>query len=171
MIDGLIPYLKIQAPDGKEERLSLIKTRYTIGRLLQCNDIVLPEEDGIITRIHHCVLAREVEGWQIIDQSTNGTMVKRQGQRLELSHQRGRMLPMASEDVIWIHHWRWQFIDPSQTKRVAVLRPQISPSKPWIFNTSQQTLFQVQNGDRQKVHVRPQVRKMLHHIANKNLAN
>jgi DNA-binding winged helix-turn-helix (wHTH) protein len=171
MIDGLIPYLKIQAPDGKEERLSLIKTRYTIGRLPQCNDIVLPEEDGIITRIHHCVLAREVEGWQIIDQSTNGNMVKRQGQRLELSHQRGRMLPMASEDVIWIHHWRWQFIDPSQTKRVAVLRPQISPSKPWIFNTSQQTLFQVQNGDRQKVHVRPQVRKMLHHIASKNLAN
>lgn len=33
MIDGLIPYLKIQAPDGGEQRLGLVKTSYTIGLL------------------------------------------------------------------------------------------------------------------------------------------
>ncbi|AIE74831.1 MULTISPECIES: hypothetical protein [unclassified Synechocystis] len=98
---------------------------------------MLPEKEGIITRIHHCVIAGEVEGWLVIDQSTNGTIIKRQGQRLELNHQMGRKLPIASEDVIWIHHWQLKFIDPSQTNQVVLLRSQVTPAKPpkpWVFN-------------------------------------
>jgi len=171
MIEGLIPYLKIQAPDGKEERLNLINTRYTVGRLPQCNDIVLPEEEGIITRIHHCVIERVMEGWVLMDQSTNGTILERQGQRFELVNLPDRRCPMASEDMILIHHWQLQFIDPSQTNRVSPLQPNLSDPKPWVFNVSQQTLFQLQNGRRKKIRVRPQVRKMLNYIANKNLAN
>ena len=40
-----------------------------------------------------------------------------------------------------------------------------------LFKVSQEKLFKVENGTRHSVRVRPQVRKMLKHLVEKNLAN
>ena len=176
-MDDLLPYLSIQSPDGQSQRLILTETRYTIGRLPDCNDIALPENEGIITRVHHCILEREAEGWSVTDKSTNGTILEREGQAFPLAEQNGRKALMNSEDVIVIHHWRLTFVDPSRTKPIATpgqgssLVVSTAAKSSWLFKVSQETLFKVENGTREPIHVRPQVRKMVKHLVGRNLAN
>ncbi len=103
-MNDLLPYLKLESPDGQSQRLTLTETRYTIGRLPDLNDIPLLEDEGIITRLHHCILERGAEGWSVTDKSTNGTILEREGQAFQLAERDGRKALMNSEDVIVIHH-------------------------------------------------------------------
>ncbi len=109
-MNDLLPYLKLESPDGQSQRLILTETRYTIGRLPDCNDIPLLEDEGIITRVHHCILERGAEGWSVTDKSTNGTILEREGQAFQLTERDGRKALMNSEDVIVIRHWRLTFV-------------------------------------------------------------
>ncbi|MEB3190355.1 MAG: hypothetical protein VKL42_08440 [Snowella sp.] len=176
-MDDLLPYLKLESPDGQSQRLIMTETRYTIGRLPDLNDIPLLEDEGIITRVHHCILERGAEGWSVTDKSTNGTILEREGQAFQLAEQNGRKALMTSEDVIVIHHWRLTFVDPSRTKPIASpgqassLGATTATQSSWSFKVSQEKLFKVENGTRHSVRVRPQVRKMLKHLVEKNLAN
>lgn len=176
-MDDLLPYLSIQSPRGESQRLILTETRYTIGRLPEHNDIALPEEEGIITRVQHCILERGAEGWSLTDKSTNGTIVEREGKVFPLVQLPNRRALLNSEDVIVIHHWRLMFVDPSRTKpigspgQVSSLGASPSASSSWLFKVSQETLFKVENGTRHSVHVRPQLRKMVKHLVERNLAN
>jgi hypothetical protein len=78
--------------------------------LPDCNDIPLLEDEGIITRVHHCILERGAEGWSVTDKSTNGTILEREGQAFQLTERDGRKALMNSEDVIVIRHWRLTFV-------------------------------------------------------------
>jgi DNA-binding winged helix-turn-helix (wHTH) protein len=167
----LLPYLKITSPEGAMEYFELTKTLYTIGRLPEYNDITLPEEEGVITRIEHCVLEKRAGGWTITDKSTNGTILEREGQKWPLGEQKERQALISSEDIIIIHHWRLQFIDPNQTKALNPPKSQNIEGKDWVFNIAQQALVKQENGVRTSIRLRRQVRQMLAYMATKNLAN
>lgn len=171
----LLPYLIIQAPDGGRKRIDLTKTRYTFGRLPDNNDIGLPEEDGIITRIEHCTLERDLGCWILTDKSTNGTQIERGNMRREMQKLPDRKAPLSSDDVIHIHNWQITFHDPNQTNPLKTqprLLPKISaPVCPFVYAISQATLYRREVNQRTRLEVRPQVNKMLSYMAQKNVSN
>jgi DNA-binding winged helix-turn-helix (wHTH) protein len=172
-LSNLLPYLKITDPNGKTETIELTKTRYTIGRLPECNDIALPETEGIITRVEHCILEREADGWWVKDKSTNGTIIERDQVQLQVQSCLGRKNLIVSEDLIKINNWQLEFIDPNKTPAV-ILKPEINlgnQSTNLVFNVSQLTLYKIEQGQRIPLELRPQLINMLEYLARKNLGN
>ncbi len=170
---NLLPYLKITYPDGEEQILKLTKTIYTIGRLPEYNDINLPETEGIITRIEHCILERKTDGWWIKDKSTNGTIIERDGVQLQIQNCHEQKILISSEDIIIIHNYELKFIDPAKTPHFS-LKDQVNSinnSPHLIFNLSQLTLYKVEQYQRIAIHLTPQLTDMLTCLARKNLAN
>jgi pSer/pThr/pTyr-binding forkhead associated (FHA) protein len=139
-LSNLLPYVIITSPNGQDQQVQLSETEYTIGRLPGVNKIHLFDEEGVISRIHHCVLERRPEGWWLTDKSTNGTMVEREGQSVQLADQPGRTLLITSEDVIRIHTWQIRFIDPAKTKPATLQLTKAARAMgglsghQWVFN-------------------------------------
>ena len=170
---NLLPYLKITYPDGEEQILKLTKTIYTIGRLPEHNDIDLPETEGIITRIEHCILERKTDGWWIKDKSTNGTIIERAGVQLQIKNFPEQKILIYSEDIIKIHNYELKFIDPAKTPNLSFKDQVNLISNPpiLIFNLSQLTLYKVEQYQRISIPLTPQLIDMLTCLARKNLAN
>jgi DNA-binding winged helix-turn-helix (wHTH) protein len=173
-LSNLLPYLAILSPLGEMQVVQLIKSTYTIGRLPGVNDICLLDEEGIVSRVHHCLLERKPEGWWITDNSTNGTTLEREGQLAMLAVQPERRLLLASEDRIRIHTWQIQFVDPNKTRpakplisSVVVVEHQLGGC-PWLFNVNEQILYRVASGRRERVQIRDKVRVCLNYMVGKN---
>jgi DNA-binding winged helix-turn-helix (wHTH) protein len=173
-LSNLLPYVTVTAPDRQVQRVQLSEATYTIGRLPGMNSICLLDEEGVISRIHHCVLERKPEGWWLTDKSTNGTTVKREGQSVQLADQPGRKLLIASEDIIRIHTWQIEFVDPAKTRpaKLQLMRAASAvggrSGHQWVFNINEQKLYKVVAGMRQEMSLRPLVRVCLNYMVNKN---
>jgi DNA-binding winged helix-turn-helix (wHTH) protein len=173
-LSNLLPYLAILSPLGEMQMVQLTRPSYTFGRLPGVNDICLLDEDGVVSRIHHCLLERKPEGWWITDNSTNGTVLEREGQSAMLVLQPERKLLLASEDKIRIHTWQIQFVDPNKTKpaklhfsNVASVGT-VSEGCQWLFNLNEQILYRVAAGQRERVQIRDKVRVCLNYMICKN---
>lgn len=169
-----LPYLVIQTPDKSEKIILLQKTKVTIGRLdIPENDIVLPEYNGRITRIEHCVLERSFGDWILKDQSTNGTILKREGQLINVQQQNEHQIAINSGDVICIHGYELTFYDPKKTDPLKLKIPQTKSkvTTGFLYKLSQEILYKVENETREKFSVSPQINKMLRCMARKNLDN
>ncbi len=153
-----------------EREAVLTKTKYTVGRLPE-NDIELPDDLGIITRIEHCILEREASGWWLTDQSTNGTVVQREGQRVAVDSFPLAKVQIGSGDIIYIHTWELAFHDPNRTNPLKSFSVQPKSVSRFVFNLSQLTLYKIVQNRQEKVELRPQVRKMFGYMAQKNLEN
>lgn len=171
---GLIPYLIIQSPNGTEETFELRDISYNIGRLPD-NHIALTEDpDNEISRIKHCVITREEGLWMLCDYSTNGTEVELDGTREYIHNSK---IPMQSEAVIHIGHWRLRFRDPNATQKSRRRANSSSPSPvavpsqgKFIYVVDHEALYYQspdQNLSRQYIKCRPQVQKMLQYMARK----
>jgi DNA-binding winged helix-turn-helix (wHTH) protein len=173
-LSNLLPYLAILSPLGEMQMVQLTKSTYTIGRLPMVNDICLLDEEGVVSRIHHCLLERKPEGWWITDNSTNGTLLEREGQSAMLAVQPERRLLLASEDRICIHTWQIQFVDPNKTKPAKLHLSSVarggsqSDDDQWLFNVNEQILYRVAAGQRQRVQIRNKVRVCLNYMVSKN---
>jgi DNA-binding winged helix-turn-helix (wHTH) protein len=156
------------------QMVQLTKSSYTIGRLPAVNDICLLDEDGVVSRIHHCLLERKPEGWWITDNSTNGTVLEREGQSAVLAVQPERRLLLASEDRIHIHTWNIQFVDPNRTRPAKLQISKVASAKSalascqWLFNINEQILYRVALGRRERVQIRDKVRVCLNYMVGKN---
>ena len=162
----LLPYLVIAAPDGTLETIRLQKTKITIGRLPEQNDIFLPDYDGIITRIEHCLLERDQGGWMLKDNSTNGTCLERESQKMQVQDLPDREIEISSGDIIYIHTYQLTFNDPNRTDPLQ--QPKLTQSR-FLYKLSQETLYQIKVGQRTKLSLTPQMNKMLLCMARKNL--
>lgn len=173
-LSNLLPYVTLTAPNGQVEQIRLSETQYTIGRLPGVNSIYLLDEEGVISRIHHCVLERKPEGWWLTDKSTNGTTVEREGQVAQLADQPGRTLLIASEDIIRVHNWQLKFTDPAKTRPATLQVPRTVSAigntsiQQWVFNLNEQKLYKMVAGIQQEVSLRPLVRVCLNYMVNKN---
>ena len=172
-MNALLPYLKIQSPDGELETLSLTKTFYKIGRLQDCNDIALPEEEGIITRMGHCILEREAQVWGVTDKSTNGTIIEREDKQIQLKEQPNQKIFLSSGDRIIIHHWQLQFFDPNQTTPINLSINSNTSASSWLFKRSQLTFYKMERGQRIEVPMRlsPKAIQIINCLAAKNLTH
>jgi DNA-binding winged helix-turn-helix (wHTH) protein len=173
-LSNLLPYVIVTSPQGQEQKIQLTEIVYKIGRLPGVNDIPLLDEDGVVSRIHHCILQREPEGWWLIDNSTNGTTVEREGHSVNVAAQPERKLLVTSEDKIRIHTWQLQFFDPARTKPIqskpfkpAVVTPDASTQR-WIFSLNEQILYRVDGEQRTRVDIRDKVRLCLDYMVRKN---
>lgn len=166
----MLPYVIVRSPAGQERRILLTSTCYTIGRFPD-NDIDLPDDRTVITRIQHCVLKREGTVWYLTDSSTNGTVLRRKGKQVEVQSCPNAQLSISSQDVIYIHGWEIIFHDPNQTTPLPGLLDlsRFKPSCPLVYKVNQATLYKVSYGQMQAVNLRPQVRKMVGYMAEKNV--
>jgi len=166
---SLLPYLMVRSPDGGERTIQLTKTQYKIGRF-PANDIDLPDDRPVITRIQHCILEREGTLWYLTDTSRNGTIWQREEQQVQVQSRPNARIQIRSGDVIHIHGWELAFHDPNETSQLLV-RAKSKLTCPLVYKLKQATLYKVDQGQLQKVDLRPQVRKMLGYMAENNLKN
>jgi len=164
----LWPYLQVKGPDGQEVRLELTKTRYTIGRLLDC-DLSLP--DLSVSR-QHCVIEKEAKssGWYVIDTSRHGTVCHRQGQEFVVKQLPDQRSVIDVGDRIWIGGWEIMFCDPNRTADdVQRLADRL---RGLVYKLDQDTFYYYKQGKREKLdEIRPQVKAMLGYMARKNWDN
>lgn len=163
----LWPYLQVKGPDGKEVRLELTKTRYTIGRLPDC-DLTLP--NPTVSR-QHCVLERQ-EGswWYVKDTSRHGTVLHRQGQEFVVQQLPGQKSVIDVGDRLCISGWDITFCDPNRTADdVQGLADRL---RGLVYKMDQDTFYYYKKGKREKLEeIRPQVKQMLGYMARKNWEN
>jgi hypothetical protein len=138
---------------------------YTIGWVDGC-DIQLSNDTGYISKLH-CILKKEVVGWVIYDTSTNGTTVIKEGHKTEL--QNSQKFHISDQDVIIIENWYLTFSEPTKTKKKHPIL--LKCLCPWVFNVSEETLYKIENGNRTRVKISPQIRKILHYMASQNIAH
>lgn len=172
-----VPFLKIIAPDGSEQVVSLERTCYTIGRIPELNDIALMDLDGVITRKSHCLLKKVDSTWWIVDQSTNGTILTRKKDEIQLQDLQTPEIELFSGDCIIIHNWQLIFNDLSQslyntTKNLKKLVFKSKYQTPFVFNVSELNLYQIQAEGKLIVQgLRPKARDLLTYMAQQNLDN
>lgn len=173
-MNNILPFIILKNPQGKEEKLTLTQEEYTIGRLPEHNNISLPEQEGVITRIRHCTLQRNIGEWYLVDSSTNGTVIQRNDQRIEVQTLPSRTIMLESGDRIIIHDWQLEFIDPNRTKPIHNKASTSQASCPIVFNLSQSQIYRLNGIARIPIdmqNLRHKVIKFLTCLAIKNLRN
>lgn len=164
---AMLPYLEVSSPTGQQETIVLDKDSWTVGRLPEVNDIALLEDTAeLITRRSHCRIVREDSHWWLIDNSTNGTRLRRGTRVVDLRDVPTRRLPLNTGDLIEIMGWQLQFQDPNRTQSLRSPTPTVASS---VFNVSQQALFKIEQGQPIKLNLRPKALRMLDFMARRNL--
>ncbi|BAZ14668.1 hypothetical protein NIES4071_65120 [Calothrix sp. NIES-4071] len=170
------PSLEIQPPQGDSYTIRIEKERLTLGRDPH-NDIVLPNPKRTISR-QHCVLEYHDNCWWVVDErpSANGTFIKRgEGEKIDV--RRDGRLCLKHNDIIEILDnllepenpvfWKLTFINIENFITDAVEQFQ---HVYLAYSVSQQRLWRV-NGNRETVNLRPQAKKLIDYMANKNHVN
>jgi DNA-binding winged helix-turn-helix (wHTH) protein len=180
----IYPSLLVREPNGKDYTISFKKllekkstqTRLMLGRNPD-NDIVLEDPHKMISR-YHCAFEHANGHWWIEDHgSANGTFVKSPYGKTEIDVRLEESVPLRSGDEILILgrvsesdepiFWRLTFGDPNETFRVRKLQVGADVE----YSLSQQRLFLVTPHDREEVKLAPLERKLLQHMAQRNLDN
>jgi DNA-binding winged helix-turn-helix (wHTH) protein len=169
-MDSLYPALEVTKPDGNTDTIPINKPRFTIGRRND-NDFVLPDPDKTISRLH-CVIEKDGMTWWIVDDnlSANGTFVVRHNSE-PIDVRRDSRFELNDGDVILILaklleddepvFWRLKFRD---------LNDNTNPIPKFIsYSLSQQQLFCSNGGGKEKIHLTPNERALIHCMAAKNL--
>lgn len=176
MLDGLLPILYIQGPEGEQFSLSLDGDKVTIGRFRELNDVALePDPQHLITRKGHCLIERIGSCWWLVDNgSVNRTFLKRD-EKLEVVAGR---VPLNDGDVVCIlgrlyddgsaTYWELLFRDPLKTQRA-----ETNPTVPHLeYDWIQARLFRISEGERAEIHaLRPQEHKLIRYMDQRNRAN
>ncbi len=164
-MNNLLPYLKTKSPSGESKTFRLTQTKYTIGRVPE-NDIALPEEDGVISRIEHCCLEKKNGQWHLTDNSTNGTIVQHEQEQFQLQDLPNQEYIIDTEDKIIIHNWELEYIDPHKTNSVVMN----IPKTPFVFNVSESRLYGIKQGIRHNIYLTENQEKTMVFMANQKLA-
>ena len=162
-------FIRKKDESKNNERIVELNTKlpgeeYTIGWVDGC-DIQLSNDTGYMSKLH-CTLKKEVVGWVISDTSTNGTIVIGESHKTEL--QNLQKFHLSDQDIIIIENWHLTFSEPAKTKRKHPIP--LKCLSPWVFNVSEETLYKVENGNRTRVKISPQIKKILHYMASQNIA-
>jgi hypothetical protein len=176
MVKGLLPILKVSAPNGETFEVELNADRVTIGRFADLNDIGLePDPQQLVTRRAHCVLEREADVWWVYDNgSVNRTFIRRE-QAVEVVNGRAlirdgdaiRVLGMLYEDDEPAY-WELEFHDPLRTNRVFDVPQTAHLEYDWI----QARLLRIEGTHREEIrNLRPQEHKLVRYMDQRNRAN
>lgn len=168
--------LEVQDPDGNQYTIRLEQHCFTVGRSND-NDIVLPNPDKTISRLH-CVLEQQANFWWVVDESSaNGTFVQQGNHDTRIDVRQDGRLQLNNGDIILILgkllepdepiFWRLTFRDSDETGRVAGFQPPVYLE----YSLSKQKLFWVNGREREEVLLRPQERTLVHYMAEFNQAN
>ncbi|MEB3179797.1 MAG: FHA domain-containing protein [Nostocaceae cyanobacterium] len=168
-MDSLYPFLDVTKPDGDTYTIAINKQHLTIGRK-EDNDIVLPDPEKTISRLH-CVIEKEGNAWWIVDDnpSANGTFIQRNHSE-PIDVRRHGKLKLNHGDIILILgqllendepvFWRLKFRD---------LTDKTNPIPTFLtYSLSQQQLFRRNGGGEEKIHLTPKERLLIHYMAAKN---
>lgn len=153
--------------------MELVQDVVTVGRLAQENDVSLEEDpQKLVTRVKHCVLERREGGWWVIDQSTNGTFLRRGEQIVEVQRaaplEHGEQililakLPLDEEAAIY---WELDFFDQEATHPV---NQACHLEYDWIGAR----LYRVQGRGREEIaDLRPQEHVLIRYMDRRNREN
>ena len=175
----LLKQLEIIHPDGTNQVVNLRDTAIKIGRAAG-NDIVLSDD-----RVSqwHCIIIPSEEGyWSIRDGvigkgSTNGTLLKRNNQVIDIGKLSDCKEFLSGDDEIQIQKWRIIFRDPFKTNRgnstnTGQNNSTESNQNGYVFCISQMKLYAINGANRQEVNgLRPKVIDLLTCLARENLIN
>ncbi len=167
--------LEVQDPDGNQYTIRLEQHCFTVGRSND-NDIVLPNPDKTISRLH-CVLEQQANFWWVVDESSaNGTFVQQSNSDTRIDVRQDGRLQLNNGDIILILgkllepdepiFWRLTFRDSDETGRIAGFQPPVYLE----YSLSKQKLFWVNGREREEVLLRSQERTLVHYMAERNQA-
>jgi pSer/pThr/pTyr-binding forkhead associated (FHA) protein len=164
------PRLWVKGRDGQEIAVDLCGERLAVGRE-GCNDVVLDDPDGIISR-EHFLLERRDRVWYVMDYgSRNGTFLVRAGEMEPVR----RPTPLLTGDVIRIHARRgavpqfWEFTFTDQYSTRSLVEPLTAVRV--VFDLAAQTLSVENGAPAQRIEIRHQERLLLAYMAEKNAQN
>jgi hypothetical protein len=171
-----LPFLEVRGPEGQESTVEITKERLTIGRFRDFNDLPLEDDPQmLVTRIHHCIVQRDMNGWSLIDNASVNKTFRRRGQSIEMVVGR---LPLAEGDVIRIlgmltetgesAYWELTFHDPERTRPVVDAPRAAHLEYDWI----QAKLFRIDAGEREEIRaLSPQQHKLIRYMDQRNRSN
>ena len=175
--------IQVLGPNGSWKiKLKEDKRKLTVGRDGD-RDIVLNDKN--VSRLH-CVLKKgEGDYWWVSDNtSTNGTFLQRGENQIDIKQEGSQRL--YHRDVILIpsksiegQPTRWELVfEEFGEATEKVVQPQILPPTPSSlpsdrleYSLSQQILFRIQSGKREKIVPTPNERKMVRYMAQQNHEN
>ncbi len=167
------PSVIITDINGKQKELTLIKDLTVIGRLEEHNDISLsPDPQQLITRRMHCAIEIKNSIPWLIDDSKNGTFLKRNHILMRVEKE----VQLRDDDLILIlglidendekKYWELSFKDPLGTKIKESFYAEL------IYDMIESRLF-VRKGDRadEITSLTPMEHKLIRFMSKKNAAN
>jgi DNA-binding winged helix-turn-helix (wHTH) protein len=185
------PILELKGPDGEFSTVELMpllgntQTRLRVGREGD-NDILLPNPYRKVSK-YHCVLDfRDGEWWVVDTDSANGTFVQRSGHRapIDVAQEDNHALKLANGDEILIlgkfldpdDYVFWHLIFWKDLQKTPVLidgvRQHLQQQGPALeYSLSQERLFQVSRLGSKEVTLRPNERKLIHYMCQRNVEN
>ncbi|NEQ79300.1 MAG: FHA domain-containing protein [Moorea sp. SIO2I5] len=186
------PILEIKGPDKELSTIELSslltdsQTSLRIGRESD-NDIVLPNPYRKVSK-YHCVLERREGEWWVIDtDSANGTFVYRKDNPapIDVAQQENYSLMLKNGDEILIlgkliepddyvfwHLMFWSNLDTLEDDKQTLLNYlKQRQGSSLEYSLSQERLFQVSRLGSKEIALRPNERKLIHYISQRNMEN
>lgn len=175
--------IQILGPNSPWEiKLKEDKRKFTVGRD-DDRDIVLADKN--VSRLH-CVLEKgEGDYWWVSDNtSTNGTFLQRGENQIDIKQEGSQRLYHG--DVLMIPtksiegqptSWELVFEEFGEVSEKVLQPPILQPSASFLssdrleYSFSQQILFRIQSGKRERIPLTPNERKMIRYMAQKNQEN